>query len=293
MPGPAKPRTAPTPEVERDWPFDRHLVLLAPSCYPAFVDFIVVSSLSELVAEVVSLGRRAKGALWFRGHSDASYSLLPGLLRDGKDLTAVEERETRLLTRFQQRSPPFLQDPRTTGSDWNLLFAMQHYGVPTRLLDWSENLFVAAYFALMSESEKDAVVWCLDPVGWNRTCPHLKTYGTDIHVLNTVDEDLDAYRPQTDPKLKRRISSVVAMFGSHNSSRIVAQSGAFTIWGKTTKPMETLASERGETLWPFKLQGSRQRMFEELNLLGFRETMLFPELSTLGKELARVEGWRS
>lgn len=178
-------------------------------------------------------------------------------------------------------------------TDWDMLFSMQHHGVPTRLLDWSENLFVATYFALMSNYDEPPVVWCLDPVAWNRSCPNLSTYGNDIHVLNTSDEDLDGYRSATDPKIKKRVSSIVAMYGVYNSQRIVAQSGTFTIWGKCTDSMETTARNRGSSaLWSLCLSGDRRKLFEELRILGFRETMLFPELSTLGKELSLMEGWR-
>lgn len=56
-------------------------------------------------------------------------------------------REERLLTRFRQRILPFWpagypQDDREH------LFVMQHNGVPTRLLDWSENFFVGLFFAI-------------------------------------------------------------------------------------------------------------------------------------------------
>ena len=37
----------------------------------------------------------------------------------------------------------------------------QHYGVPTRLLDWTENALIALYFACESNKNCDAVVWML------------------------------------------------------------------------------------------------------------------------------------
>ena len=91
-------------------------------------------------------------------------------------------------------------------SNWDLLFKMQHYGVPTRLLDWSENLLAAAYFALMAAPSHDhegdclPIVWCLDPVAWNRGCPNLSTYEGDVHILNTSDDELEAYKPLTEKR---------------------------------------------------------------------------------------------
>lgn len=56
-----------------------------------------------------------------------------------------------ILNRFKHRSIPFQQRPLNT--DWEYLFFMQHFGVPTRLLDWSENSHVALYFAIAAAEE--------------------------------------------------------------------------------------------------------------------------------------------
>jgi hypothetical protein len=170
---------------------------------------------------------------------------------------------------------------------------MQHYGLPTRLLDWSENLFVAAYFALSSvvaDSEKLPVIWCVDPVDWNRKAPNLAEFGASIHVLTTADEDADPYRPQTQ---KRRYKTPVALFGTHNSQRIVAQRGTFFVWGNDTSPLASFAGNDGPILWKLKINGARAELAKSMQFLGFGETMVFPELPALGQELARTVGWRN
>ena len=87
---------------------------------------------------------------WYRGCGDSSYKLFPTLYRHPakKTLADLGELEKQLMTRFRQRSLPF--QSRTFSTDWDLIFFMQHYGVPTRLLDWTENPFIGLYFALMS-----------------------------------------------------------------------------------------------------------------------------------------------
>jgi hypothetical protein len=260
---------------------------------------MTAASLPELVSAALEIQASLPEGrfLWFRGLHCDSHSLVPKLMRDGKTIEQVYERERRLITRFQQRSMAYWPEgyPQT---DWEHLFAMQHYGLPTRLLDWSENLFVAAYFALNAQcrSQHDPprctpVVWCIDPVAWNRSTPHLGDFAESINVLTTVDtEHADSYRPNT---TKRRPRWPVTIFGSHNSVRIVAQRGTFFVWGGSTESLEHFAGVKPEALlWRIALTRQAAELYSDLHAIGFGETMIFPELSSLATELERTEGWR-
>lgn len=251
-----------------------------------------VDSLGDLVTVALEIARgRPEGSfLWYRGHSRTSHTLTPGLLRAGRSAPEVFEREKRLLTRFRQRSLPFWPAGYPQ-NDWEHLFAMQHYGVPTRLLDWSENLFIAVHFALQGakQAEDPPVIWCIDPVGWNRAMPVLSEYGAQIQVLTTSDDESEAYRPETS---RRRNKSPVAIFGTHNSNRIVAQRGTFMVWGEDLRSLECFAEETRGELWGIELCGDHQALSADMNALGFDETMVFPELGSLALELNRVEGWK-
>jgi FRG domain-containing protein len=230
--------------------------------------------------------------LWFRGLSRTTHTLVPKIMRDNKAAEDVFERETRLLTRFRQRSLAYWPSGYPQ-NDWEHLFAMQHYGMPTRLLDWSENLFVAAHFALASSVNDDQTqpaIWCTDPVAWNRATPALSEYGEAIHILTTADDEADSYMPNT---IKRRGKTPVALFGTHNSQRIVAQRGTFMVWGNDARPLENFAEELDTNLWKLEVQGARPTLAAEMRALGFGETMVFPELPSLAAELSRTEGWRN
>lgn len=150
------------------------------------------------------------------------------------------------MMRFRQRSLPFVSRP--LGDDWEALFIMQHYGVPTRLLDWTENPFIALLFSVMSKKfsatgkrgarvlkfKSDATVWLLDPIIWNRHA--LQHQGFNRGIPFTDDEVLVPYKPPMTTRDARNLP--VAINGAHNSARIVAQRGAFTIFGDSIEPME-------------------------------------------------------
>lgn len=116
------------------------------------------NSLQEIIAFVESLDISKRGA-WFRGHSDSSFELLPSVFRrTGKNGDGPYYNENELLSEFLRRHPTAKKEHSNT---LELLTYAQHYGLPTRLLDWSENLLVATYFACNEHQDKDGelFVW--------------------------------------------------------------------------------------------------------------------------------------
>lgn len=118
--------------------------------------------LTELVA-AFDIGNPASAPYLFRGQADATWQLRPSLSRHISGLAPraalqIEEDITELF-----RSQAHLHLSSTTiaattdlASWWTL---MQHYGAPTRLLDWTASPFVAAYFAVVQEPDKPGVIW--------------------------------------------------------------------------------------------------------------------------------------
>ncbi len=237
--------------------------------------------------------------LWFRGHYSGNWDLRSSLARAVDTPEQMFLKEQRLLTRFRQRSLAFWPAGYPQ-NDWEHLFAMQHYGAPTRLLDWSENLFVGLYFACtpgaysrLTEQDKitTPALWILDPVKWNRGLGHLKDNAEVVSVLTTADEEIRAYEVSGRLDYPRRYNAPVAIYGTHNSARIVAQRGGFTIAGKSLHSMHELADEvPGQCLWRVDLDFTRDEMVSNLAALGFAESMVFPDLVGLSREIAGSEG---
>lgn len=241
-------------------------------------------------------------SLWFRGCGLASHELLPSLYRCPKtrsieDLAALEGQ---IITRFRQRSIPF--HSRSLADDWDTLFFMQHYGVPTRLLDWTESPFVGLYFAVMTAElnrcgkgnpkfRGDAAVWILDPVKWNRHSLKHQSYNGGI--LSPGDPELKGFKPS--PSFTGMNNHPVAIFGAHNSPRIVAQRGVFTIFGQNTKPMENIYDQEevpDNCLTKVVIKHSLIKKFQASILNhGVTESVIWPDLDGLAKEIKRGFGF--
>jgi hypothetical protein len=249
------------------------------------------TTFSELLGEIEEFQSKSEIS-WYRGCRSITHQLKPTLYRHATK-TKIEDiavLENDLTTRFVQRSLPFLQ--RTFTDEWDKLFFMQHYGVPTRLLDWSENPFVSIYFALLPDEKfkkSDACLWMCNPIAWNQaSLSHISFKGGVLDQSSTV---LRAYAPGT--AVADLLMSPITVYGSYNSPRIVAQRGGFVLFGKGTTPMEQLF--KSDDKYPSdclkkivisydKIDEIRTSLFRK----GFTESVVFPDLDGLAKELRRM-----
>jgi hypothetical protein len=251
---------------------------------------------------VEEIQKKASGPLWFRGCGRISAELVPTLYRQRRKVDSLNfaDLEQELIARFRDRSIPYRD--RDLGEQWEALFFMQHYGVPTRLLDWTESPFVGLYFALMSAKprvttgsgrvyDKNAVVWVLNPKQWNgHALKHLSYNGG---ALTPQHEAVKPYKSLAEASVEN--TPPVAMFGAHNSSRIVVQRGAFVVFGTSADPMESLHGSDGfpkDSLIKIIVpRGSILRMRKSILNHGFSEGALFPDLEGLTREFRRTYGF--
>lgn len=247
-----------------------------------------VSSLNELTGFVSDHTSFAR-PLWFRGVRDANHGLIPSLYRHPNihDPEKLKDLEAELMAKFRHRAPPFVE--QLPSEAFPLLFLMQHYGVPTRLLDWTENPYVAAFFAVEnarledSATAPDAAIWVLDPLMLNATS--LQNHTAD-RVLSIDDDLLHAYEPKM--LFKNAAKLPIAVGGVHNSRRIVAQRGSFVLFGTNTHPMNTDATLSALPNLFFKLVipgDMKQALRDSLFVTGFTDSVVYPDLDGLAREI--------
>ena len=238
---------------------------------------MTIRSIADLIGVIGRINWKAK---WFRGQSEFGWTLKPSLLRrnTGTDIASFEKG---YLRRFQQESVPFL--PASKRDDWEWMFLMQHYNVPTRLLDWSESPLVALYFSVFGMSDKikkkDGAVWCLDPIEMNREfkTATVPCFGVDKQLEDYLNRKLD--EPPEKPPL--------AILAQRQFARLQAQQGVFVMFHKETMPLEKRI-ENKKSFRKLKVPAtSKIRISKELRSLGITKLSLFPELDQVGKLVGR------
>lgn len=244
---------------------------------------------------------------WYRGIGDSSHSLIPSLLRNKTRRTKSDfaTLEKELNETFQMRGFPYAESYRWKEGYWDQLFFMQHHRVPTRLLDWSGSPLVSLHFALTSSGMKDgtptsdAAVWILDPVEWNRSI--FSGTAFDETVLSPKSPRLTAYASDDSLKAPNTLPPL-AIRGTHNSARIVAQQGFFTIFGLENKSMEwfrdnhTIGADNTSINRDCLIKivipkASIKSITKEMFALGISESTIYPDLEGLALEIKRTYGF--
>ena len=96
---------------------------------------------------------------FFRGQSSSEYKLIPSIgrrFKEGQE-DVLKQYEKEVFEDFKRKYSMFT-DARPK-NDKEFLFLAQHYGLPTRLLDWTYNPLIALYFACCSNFDKDGIVY--------------------------------------------------------------------------------------------------------------------------------------
>ena len=206
---------------------------------------------------------------WFRGHADSSWTLTPSALRypDKRHRDAA----LRLITEFQRVAEIKLARPPGSTEDLKWVQIARHYGLPTRLLDWTENALIALYFAC-EDTNTDGLVFVLQPVDLNRS-----VNSTMPRIFNAhQDAALIARYLQLDGRRRSRGLYTVAINPVWNSERIVLQRGAFTLHGSREF---ALTPHMVPSLVGLPILGENKlRLRTELARVGVDEMTIFPEL---------------
>jgi hypothetical protein len=217
---------------------------------------------------------------WFRGQSDGSKPPRPSVFRKSR-------KEQDLTTFFIQRAAMYTNKllPRSS-AQW--LSLMQHVGLPTRLLDWTESALAALYFAVAPEEDHDGAVWLLDPIELNKLSNIVNLPSSDSDpVKRSYELAFGGNSPSNPPNFP------IAVSPTHVHIRMAVQRGRFTIHGEDQRSfVEQFKnhpfSDDGRLVKLIIQSAARKGIKQDLDLLGINHATLFPDLDGLAKELTET-----
>jgi hypothetical protein len=257
-------------------------------------DQIAVKNISECIDFAVQLKNEwfphePTWGPWFRGHPKANWKLAPKLYRVPPPKRGIRIIEDEIRQEFMMRAPGLT----STGpqNSWEWYFTMQHFGAPTRLLDWTEGVLIALYFAVKDSGEDNAAIWAIDPWWLNKRVVGQREVVPPGAEIGISKPDADRYSPW----LPDRYSSAqlpelpVGVYPTHSVRRISTQRSCFTIYGSDPEGLEKLRHESDAHVAKIIIPRAEiSRIKEELLISGVDEVTIFPDLDGLGRFLTSM-----
>ncbi len=276
---------------------------------------VIVENLGDFVREIIRLKELHEGReciQWYRGHADKAWQLIPKVHRGFSGQDEELFRKERYLTNdFQARASVYnLRKPALTEyAGW--LTLMQHYGLPTRLLDWSRSPLVALFFAVsdQNEDEKDACIWVLTPGRLNAAEKLEKPSSIDgveyensflynmahrtIHTMIytafrrwELSGNLEARTPEDlkfDHRFKTLAGKIAACYPTEADSRVYNQFSTFTVHNASKKLSDLCdAATLSRVTIPHQ---KKKSLLYELEVCGITYSYIYPDLDHLAREV--------
>jgi len=256
---------------------------------------VVVSSLSQAV-DLFFDGwynhtiDRYRSDYAFRGVHSAEYSLVSSFSRNCSDQWDLEHNILRNFSKYAEMEAPFMVQ-----SVWKQMILGQHYGLPTRLLDWTYSPLIALHFAtndadLDCLANNDAAVWKVHvddvhgqlPEEYKRKLSEETAHVFTVDMLNDITPNLKKY----DSDMEN--STFVFLEPPSIDARIVNQFALFSVIPRCQTQLENCLSrpEIRATCYiiPRELKWEIRDKLDHSNIT---ERILFPGLGGLATWLRR------
>jgi hypothetical protein len=273
------------------------------------VEINFVSSISKLYS-LISAYKNPGNQMFFRGQSNANYILLPSVMRSNH----LKKKEKDMYNELIVECPA---DFENCHIHLEKLVKMQHYGLPTRLLDITRNPLVALYFACEREfdfygevvlfttdvnnikypqSDTVSILASLPLFSYDEqmefydlainTSIDKKTFNQRVpRLLHAVRLEKPAFKAEME---KEHLVSNFIVYALKNNNRIVKQDGAFIICGLQDHSIDHSNSlnqlryeEKGKK--SILLIEKKKQLIEELDNYSINHATLFPEIECVSK----------
>lgn len=285
-----------------------------------------INSFKEYL-DVIKKIKQENNLVWFRGQEDSSWRLVPKVIRSAVDIKnqygediepkpaafcdtkgeiSIMPNVYKMIEEFKELAKGYLRIEPKNEFEW--MFLAQHYGLPTKLLDWSTDPLVALFFSMPENIDESKIEECKLAVK-NDEIEEFDDFCCSVFAVNPCELNkllLCAKVPESykylpldviddfsylEGYLKNKIPFACCIAGSPIDKRICRQSGNFTIHGAVNWPLDFIEVVRKilyKIIIPYTVINEIK---EWLNILDITKESIYgeSELDKIAKTITKEE----
>ena len=223
---------------------------------------ITINSFSEYIKNVESISHKDGFIFLFRGQN-VDKPLLPSIARDNPK-KETKELEIEIITELKRRAIK-IDDSIKLKNNWDWLVYAQHFGLKTRLLDWTSNPLVALFFSCMDYDDSDSYVY---------------RFIADKSMQVNKRSNLSPFS----------ITSTKVLRPPQNNDRIIAQSGWFTAHAYSNSSKRFISLEKNKKtinrIQKYRIPNNiKEEIMEKLHVFGINYQTMYPDFDGICEQL--------
>lgn len=235
-----------------------------------------VSNLPQLLDAILLISSNFNSMPWWRGQAVYSWKLIPSIYHKGMSI-----KEQNMTFRFKNMAQSRHSSCPSNTDYPGWLFLMQHYGLPTRLLDWSESPLIALFFSIEEKNydDEDGALWALCPTRLN------KIQGVKATVFASDHPQVKPLFDEAFVKKEKNTEQILSVLTNQIDIRQLMQQSVFTIHGINTS-IDQLTSADNFIAKIKILKSAKDSFRQMINILGINRASIFPDLENLATEIS-------